>query len=236
MVEINKPVKTKEVELPPCQFPVELSVAGLHSVYNSSVAIIIGLLCGVPVPVIQESLKSFEGVERRFMLIFEDDIKIIDDHFANSGNINVTLGTMKYMDYERLHIVYAIRGERGPVVNRENSEAIVEWASKLGFNDIIATRSVSHVTEKDRVTPEELQVFLEVMAKAGIKVHLYDELPDAIAHALNRVQSGDLVLLAGCQGMDHGAEIALKQLHKIRPEIPEDKLFHALRNRVAGVS
>ncbi len=234
--EIIKPIKTKDVEWQPCEFPIELSVAGLHSVYNSTVAITIGLLCGVPIPVIQKSLKFFEGVERRFMLIFEDDIKIIDDHFANSGNINVTLGTMKYMDYERLHIVYAIRGERGPTVNRENSEAIAEWSSKLGFKDIIATKSVSHVTDKDRVTPEELEVFLEVMKREGIKVILFDELPDAIAHALSRVQSGDLILLAGCQGMDYGAEIALKQLHKIRPEFPEDKLFYALRNRVAGVS
>jgi UDP-N-acetylmuramoyl-L-alanyl-D-glutamate--2,6-diaminopimelate ligase len=93
----------------PMEFGIELAVPGLHSVYNSMVAIIIGLLCDVSVPAIQDALKTFEGVERRFEFIFEDDIKIIDDHFANVGNINVTLETLKFMDYEKLHLVYAIR-------------------------------------------------------------------------------------------------------------------------------
>ena len=235
-VEILKSFKVKDMEYSPSEFEVELSVPGLHSVYNSISAITVALLCGVPIPTIQNTLKNFAGVERRFEFIFEDDIKIIDDHFANPGNINVTLQTLEYMDYKNLHLVYAIRGERGTTVNRENSEVIVNWAAKLGFDEIIATRSVSHVTSKDMVTEEELNVFLEVMNNAGIKVHLYDELTDAIAHSLAVAQEGDLILLAGCQGMDYGAEIALRQLHQKMLEYPKEKLFFPLRNRVAGIS
>jgi len=235
-VEILKSFKAGDKEYIPGEFDIELSVPGLHSVYNAMVAITIALLCNVPVSTIQKTLKSFAGVERRFEFIFEDDIKIIDDHFANTGNINVTLETVDYMDYENLHIVYAIRGERGPTVNRENAETIASWADKLGFNEIIATRSVSHVTAKDKVTDEELQVFQEVMDKAGIKVRLFDELPDAIAYGLSKAQAGDIVLLAGCQGMDYGAEIALHQLEKIKTHFSKEQLYLPLRNRVAGLS
>lgn len=235
-VEILKPFTVNNIEYLPSEFTIELSVPGLHSVYNSMVAITVALLCGVPISTIQQTLKNFAGVERRFEFIFEDDIKIIDDHFANPGNINVTLQTLDYMDYKKLHLVYAIRGERGTTVNRENSEAIVNWASKLGFDEIIATKSVSHVTSKDMVTEPELRVFLEVMSNAGIKVNLYDELTDAIAHALATAEEGDLILLAGCQGMDYGAEIALRQLHQKMIEYPKEKLFYPLRNRVAGIS
>ncbi len=235
-VEILKPFTADGIEYKPCEFNVELSVPGLHSVYNSMAAITVALLCGVEVETIQQTLKSFAGVERRFEFIFEDDIKIIDDHFANPGNINVTLQTLEYMDFKSLHLVYAIRGERGTTVNRENSEVIVNWADKLGIEEIIATKSISHVTSKDMVTAEELQVFLEVMGKAGIKVHLYDELTDAIAHSLALAQEGDLILLAGCQGMDYGAEIALRQLHQKMLEYPKEKLFFPLKNRVAGIT
>lgn len=235
-VEILKAFKGDNIEYLPSEFDIELSVPGLHSVYNAMVAITVALICGVPIPTIQKTFKSFVGVERRFEFIFEDDIKIIDDHFANPGNIDVTLQTLDYMDYNQLHLVYAIRGERGTTVNRENSEAIVKWAKKLGFDSIIATKSVSHVTDKDRVTDEELRVFLEVMTHAGIKVDLYEELTDAIAQALSKAKEGDLVLLAGCQGMDYGAEIALQQLHKSRQDYPKEKLFYPLRNRVAGIS
>jgi len=235
-VEILKPFKAGDTEYSRSKFDIELSVPGLHSVYNSMVAITVALLCEIPIETIQETLKNFHGVERRFEFIFEDDIKIIDDHFANPGNINVTLQTLGYMEYKKLHLVYAIRGERGTTVNRENSEAIVKWASKLGFNEIIATRSVSHVTSKDTVTDEELKVFMEVMSNADIKVDLYDELTDAIDRALSIAQKGDLILLAGCQGMDYGAEIALTQLHEKMVEYPKEKLFLPLRNRIAGVS
>jgi UDP-N-acetylmuramoyl-L-alanyl-D-glutamate--2,6-diaminopimelate ligase len=223
-VEILKAFKANGAEYIPGEFDIELSVPGLHSVYNSMVAITVALLSGVAVSTIQHTLKNFAGVERRFEFIYEEDIKIIDDHFANTGNINVTLQTLKYMDYKKLHIVYAIRGERGPTVNQENAEAIVEWAAKLGLNEIIATKSISHVTAKDKVTDEEQRVFEEVMAEARIQVDLYDELPDAIARALNKAEEGDLVLLAGCQGMDHGAEIALQLLrekNELRIEILE---------------
>ena len=224
-VEILKQFKVDGREYTPTEFEVQLSVPGLHSVYNSMVAMIIGLLCGVSISTIQNTLKNFVGVERRFQFIFEEDIKIIDDHFANSGNIDVTLETLKYMDYENLHLVYAIRGERGPTVNRENAETIAKWAPKLGLTEIIATKSISHVTDKDRVTDEELSVFQEVMDKAKIKVHLFDELADSIFYAITKASEGDLILLGGCQGMDFGAEIALKHLAERKTNVIEERII-----------
>lgn len=234
-VEIRKPFKVGEIEYKPSEFYVELSVPGYHSVYNSMVAIMISMLNGIPIETIQESLRTFVGVERRFEFIFEHDFKIVDDHFANAENINVTLRTLDFMDYEKLNLVYAIRGKRGTTVNRENAETIVKWASKLGITEIIATLSQSHVTEKDEVTKEELDVFLEVVSDAGIKIHLYEELPDAISHALSNAEPGDVVLLSGCQGMDYGAQIALEQVYKARPDMDKEQLFKPLENRVAGI-
>lgn len=232
ILEILKPFKVNNRIYEQAEFEVELSVPGLHSVYNSMVAITIALLCEVSIPTIQKTLRTFSGVERRFQFIYEEDIKIIDDHFANSGNIDVTLGTLKYMDYEKLHIVYAIRGERGPTVNRENAETIVKWADKLGLKEIIATKSVSHVTDKDRVTDEELQAFQEVMDAANIKVDLYDELPDAIFQAIAKAKEGDLILLAGCQGMDFGADIALKHLATRKNNVVKEEILGHTEDKV----
>jgi UDP-N-acetylmuramoyl-L-alanyl-D-glutamate--2,6-diaminopimelate ligase len=224
----DKIVKTQE-------FPIELSVPGYHSVYNGMAAIAIGLIFGIEVEVIQRALFSFKGVERRFEFIYEEDFKIIDDHFANSGNIDVTLGTLDFMDYNKLRMVYAIRGGRGPVVNRENAETILKWAPKIGIDNIIATFSRSHVDEKDVVTDEEIAVFIDTMANTGIKIEIFEELPDAISLALSRAQEGDLILLAGCQGMDFGAKIVLEQLHELRPEFDVEVLYAPLKSRVAGV-
>ncbi|WP_217587034.1 Mur ligase family protein [Lentibacillus saliphilus] len=207
-VELLKPIRVNEyLSYEPMEFNIDMAVPGIHSVYNSMVAITIGLLLGIPIPVIQKALKSFEGVERRFQFIHDGDIKILDDHFANPGNIDITMATLQRMDHEQLHLVYAIRGQRGPVVNRENAESIVKWAKTLDIHHIIATKSISHVTDRDMVTQEEEEAFLEVMSKAGMTVTLFDDLPDAIHASLKEAKHGDLVLLAGCQGMDAGADI-----------------------------
>ncbi|MFD2043652.1 Mur ligase family protein [Ornithinibacillus salinisoli] len=218
-VEILKPFRANGIDYKPSEFYIELAVPGLHSVYNAMVAITIGLLSGVSITTIQKTLKEFTGVPRRFEFIYEDEFKVVDDHFANPGNINVTLQTLDFMDYNNLHLVYAIRGQRGAVINRENANVVVEWASRLGLKEVIATRSASHTTPKDEVTDDEVQAFLDVMAGAGIHVHLYDELSDAIIEGITKARTDDLVLLAGCQGMDFGADIALDRLKKENVEV-----------------
>lgn len=235
--EVLKPFSGEGKEYRPGEkIKLALAVPGYHSVYNSMVALTVGMLCGVPAETIKNALQGFRGVERRFELIFEDDFKILDDHFANSGNINMTLGTLQLMDSRKIRVVYAIRGSRGVTVNRENAEAIASWAPRIGLDEIVVTLSRSHVTEKDRVTEEEVEAFQEVMSRAGIKVRLFEELPDAIFSALSAVQPGDVIILAGAQGMDYGAGIALGLIRQWRPEIDHKRLFEPLENRVAGVT
>lgn len=232
-------VITKELDLQghkfiPGEFTVELAVPGLHTVYNSMVAIIIALANGVKVSTIQETLSSFKGVERRFEFIYEEDFKIIDDHFANVGNIDVTLETLNFMDYEKLHLVYAIRGNRGVTVNRENAETIVKWAKKLGLNEIIASKSKSIVTKKDEVSKEEEEVFLTVMKEANINVLLFEELDEAIAKGIGQAAKGDVILLAGCQGMDYGAEAALQYIEKNFKPANRQTLYLPLKTRIVA--
>ena len=234
-VNVNEEFIGLNCEIKKQSFDVELSVPGYHSVYNSMAAIAVGLIYGIDSETIRRALKSFAGVERRFEFIFEKEFKIIDDHFANSGNIDVTLGTLEFMDYDKLKLVYAVRGGRGPVVNRESAEAIAKWAPRLGIKEIIATFSRSHVDEKDVVTDDEIAVFTEVMNDAGIKITFFEELGDAIALALSQAKAKDLIMLAGCQGMDFGAKLALEQLHVLRPEISEEDIFKPLKSRVAGI-
>ena len=214
------------------KFKVRLGVPGYHSVANSMAAITISLIEGIPVEYIRMGLREFTGVERRFQYIYENDFVIIDDHFANRGNINVSLETLKYMKYNKLHLVYAIRGNRGVTVNRENAETMAKWKDRLNIDSIIATKSIGDVTFRDKVSPEEEEVFLDAMKEAHIGVAMYDSLKEAIGTALDKVGEGDIVLLAGCQGMDHGAKVALNILKDTRLNLDEEELFKVLEDRV----
>ncbi len=222
--------------LPAQSIPIELKVLGLHNVYNATVAVIVGLLCQVPVPVIQRALGRFGGVERRFELIYDGPYKIIDDHFANAGNIDITLETLKMMDYRQLVLLVAIRGNRGPTVNRENAETIIKWLDKLDLKELIVTESLGCVGENDAVSPDEKKAFLSVLDQEGVKYKLVQPLEDAIDMSLKNIGSGDVMLLAGCQGMDCAAHIILPKIAEELPENQQKQVLELLTNRVAGSS
>jgi UDP-N-acetylmuramoyl-L-alanyl-D-glutamate--2,6-diaminopimelate ligase len=112
---------------------------------------------------------------------------------------------------------------------------MVKWANRIGLKKVIASLSVSHVSKKDVVLQEELDVFKQVMAEGNIEIDLFDELSDAIKVGLSRVHQGDVLMLAGCQGMDFGGHIALKQLFKLNPSLDKAKLFAPLVDRVCGI-
>ena len=234
-VEISKPFSINGNLYMNQSFEISLSVPGYHSVYNAMAAIAAALICKVPIAVIKESFLNFKGVERRFEFIYENDFKIIDDHFANAGNIDVTMETLNFMKYNKLHLVYAIRGSRGPIVNKENAQAIVTWAKKLNLSEIIATKSADYTTEKDIVTDEEEAVFRDIINSSKLKLDLYENLSDAISEALNRAKEDDVILLAGCQGMDYGASIALKKLKLMNLSIFDFFFFMSLKDRVGGI-
>ena len=68
------------------------------------------------------------------------------------------------------------------------------------------------VTKKDAVTDAELAAFKEVMAVAGYDVPVVDDLKSAIDAVWSKVGEEDVFLLAGCQGMDHGAKYVWEAL------------------------
>lgn len=235
-VEVLKPFKTRGGQtIEPMEIEVNLSVAGYHSVYNAMSAITIGLIADVPVEKIQSGIERFKGVERRFQFIYENDFKIVDDHFANAGNIEVTLETLTKMDFNKLHVVYAIRGNRGVTTNRENAETLAKWAPKLGLKKVIVSLSESHVVRKDEVLPAELEAFKEEMDKVNVEVELHKEMPEALQSSLDQVRENDVILIGGAQGMDFGAKYILNQLAEKRPELGKDELLKPLDERVAGI-
>lgn len=226
---INRDIE--ELKLKKGSFPVDLGIAGYSSVMNSVAAIIISLVRGIDIPTIQKALRDFKGVERRFQVIYDEDFMIIDDHYANARNINVTMETISMMAYKNFHIFYAIRGNRGVNLNRESAEESAKWLKKLGVNEIYSTSSAETVTWKDEVSKEEKEVFDEVMKENGIKVIHFDRLDDACYHVLETVDKGDLLLLAGCQGMDPAGRIVLEKLTENVDPKKKEELMKVLDGR-----
>ena len=230
--KINRDLNIKDRIIKKSDFDIDLGSVGYSSVMNSLVAIIVSLVLGIEKETIKKALKDFKGVERRFELIFDEEFKILDDHFANEKNIDATMETLKEMDYENLNILYAIRGKRGVEVNREITERLVKWIKILKPKSLSATLSKDTVKEKDRVTDEELKVFKGILEKNNIRCKIYDSLEEAINKSIDLMEKDDVLLLAGCQGMDKGAGFVKDKLLRENMVKDIDGFSHRIDMRI----
>ena len=233
---IAEKYQSSNFSLLPCDLTINQKVLGLHNIYNAAVAITVAKLCGVSDSKICTALAGFSGVERRFQLIYDKDFRIIDDHFANTGNIDITMATLGLMKYNRLHLLIAIRGGRGAVVNRENTETLVKWLPLLAVAELILTDSNDFTGTHDQVTSEERTAVFDTLNLAGAKYRHFPRLSDAIAAVLSSAQPGDVVLMGGCQGLDHGAHIAIPLLAQRSLPHERSSILKVLSNRFAGSS
>lgn len=229
---INRDIEYKDILIHKNSFDIELNVAGYSSVMNSFVAIIIGLLNNIEISQIQQSINTFAGVERRFEMIYDEEFQIIDDHYANVRNIEVTLNTLSHMKYNDFHMLYAIRGNRGINLNRETAEKTAEWLKKLNPKTFYATLSEDTVMSKDAVSKEEKEVFLEVMKENGIDVKIFNTLEESVKDIITKANKNDAVLLAGCQGMDKAAGFAVEEIIKDNLTKNPDKLTEKIESRI----
>lgn len=214
-------------------YHLRLKVPGFHSVYNALAAITCSLAMGVSPEAACLAIENYGGVERRFEQVYDGEFRIFDDHFANGKNIEMTLDTLKDMNYKNLILVYAIRGKRGVTVNRENVQVLKSYLPTLRLKKFIATSSEEVVGHYDEVMPEEIAVFQEEMSTTGIDYPLYQRLDEAVEDALIHASQGDLVLLAGCQGMDAGARLALERIAKEHPD-RKIEILEPIADRVCG--
>ena len=191
-----------------------MSVLGYHSIYNALTALVTGLVNDLPIEDIQRGIKNFQGVERRFQVLYDKEFKVIDDLLLNQNNIDSCMETISHLDYNELHLVHAIRGSNGPAHSTEIAESLTKWFHKMKIAKIILTTAPSHVNKIDEVTEEELAAFLKVMHQNKIEVTLFKELEDTLLFGVEQLNVADILLISGAHSMDQGARKTLELLKR----------------------
>ncbi|MDK2855949.1 MAG: UDP-N-acetylmuramoyl-L-alanyl-D-glutamate--2,6-diaminopimelate ligase [Bacillota bacterium] len=201
---IRRPVHTHSLTVAPLTLPLGLRILGAHNAANAAAAAGVALALGVEAKYVAKALATFPGVERRLEVYRLGKVTVIDDTALNPASLEAIFAAVTHLPYRRLLVVYALRGRRGPAVNRINALVIAQWAQRLSFNALITTNAVYHVGPNDTVTPEEEAAFFATLRACGLTSLHFPDLKEALAAALNRIRPGDLLLLLGAQGMDAG--------------------------------
>ncbi|MGC8487128.1 MAG: Mur ligase family protein [Clostridia bacterium] len=196
---------------------VRMQLPGRHNVANAMAAAGLAIGLGIPSSVIHSAIESFQAPVRRLEADRIGPYTVINDVAMNRASYEAVMGAMRDAEPDRLVVVNAIRGNRGVEVNRDIAEILALWSRRFtrSFAPLVVTTSDRHAAafpDDYRVRPEELQAFLAMAAERDLPCEVFRELPDALDHAIDRLQGGGTLLLLGTFGMDDGPALAIAKL------------------------
>lgn len=84
----------------------KLTIPGEHNVSNSLPVIYLADEANCNLETVKERLFEFKGANRRYQVIYSDDIRIIDDYAHHPTEINVTIEAAKTMEKGKVTIIF----------------------------------------------------------------------------------------------------------------------------------
>jgi UDP-N-acetylmuramoyl-L-alanyl-D-glutamate--2,6-diaminopimelate ligase len=193
-------------------FPLALRHLGRANINNAALAATAALCLGLEPPVIQAALGEFPPPRRRMEVIHRGRFSALDDTVGHPDSITACFEVAAQLTEGSIHVVFAVRGQRGVLVNRQSADALAIWSQQIPLRTLIITTSNGQAPKNRLVTSDERAAFLQGLRENGIGFEECTDLEEAIGMALERVADGDLLLLLGTAGMDRGAEILRNQL------------------------
>jgi UDP-N-acetylmuramoyl-L-alanyl-D-glutamate--2,6-diaminopimelate ligase len=187
--------------------PMRSALLGRGHVRNVALAFTYALTAGVEPEAAADVLNSLTPHRRRMERYEAAGRQILDDTAGHPESLRATFEVASLVPHRRLVLAYAIRGNRGPDINRRNAEALVDMAARAGASQLIVSASAEIAGPHDRVAPEERSATLAALASGGSGWVFHEKLEDALRAAIAASAPDDLIVLLGSQGMDHAKRL-----------------------------
>ena len=186
-----------------------LQLVGEYNVRNAAMAISAAHFYGIPLPVIQQAVASFEGVLRRQEIRGEvRGIKIIDDFGHHPTAIAATLaGLRQQYPGARLWAIFEPRSNttRRSVFQHQLPSAFVQ-ADGVIFAKVAR---LEQIPEAERLNPERV---IADIAATGKPAYYEPGVSEIIARLKPLAQSGDIIVVFSNGGFDGIHARLLKEL------------------------
>ncbi|MBO2518750.1 MULTISPECIES: Mur ligase family protein [Limnochorda] len=208
------PYPSLEGERPPARFSVPLALWGEQNRQNAAAAAAIALALGMSPETVVQGLARVRPARRRMEPVYEGGFRVLDDTTGHPASFEALFRSLAAVPREGVVLLTAVRGSRGEAINRANARAIARWVRDLPIRHVVVTASTEAVHPKDAVQPGEWQAFREELAHAGVLAEYHLELEPAVEAALATVRPGEILVLAGAQGLDQATPILRRLLRQ----------------------
>jgi len=190
------------------------ALLGRPNARNAALALTYALASGLSLDAATPVLAALRPLPRRMERTTAGGRVVLDDTSGHPDSLMSLFEVVELIPRERLWIVWAIRGSRGVDVNRANALALADLASLHGAEDLVVTAAADATEPKDGVAPEEVDTVRAALALRGRGFAFHDALTAAVGDVATRSRPGDLIVLAGAQGMDRGRPLLDEMLAK----------------------
>ena len=184
-----------------------LQVPGLHNLRNALAAVAIADWCGVAISRVTESLNSFRGTARRFEIKGEaNGITVIDDYAHHPTEIAATLAAARSRYPSRP--IWAIFQ---PHTFSRTAEMFEQMGSSFADADRALVTDIYAAREEDTGLIHAQDLVAASRHPAMQHVPTFDA---AVAHLIDNVRSGDVVITLGAGDGYKIGEMLLEQLQR----------------------
>jgi UDP-N-acetylmuramate--alanine ligase len=190
---------------------LRLRVPGRHNLLNALAAVAVGLEVGIPFDTVASALEQFQGAERRFQRLGEEDgVMVVDDYGHHPTEIAAVLAAARAGIDRRVVVVFQPhRYSRTQQLMREFGAAL-SAADEVVLTDIYAAGEPAI----PGVTLDALAAAVRDAARGGVRVvPALDEVPAAVA-AIAR--PGDMVITLGAGSIAGTGERILEAIRHRR--------------------
>ena len=170
---------------------IQLSVPGLHNVYNSLAAAVVGFSMNLSIDVIKNGLFSYTGTNRRFQYKGEvNGITIIDDYAHHPDEIAATLKTAENYPHKELWVILQPHTYSRLKALFDRFVEALSSVPHLILADIYAARETDTLGMSSELLAEELK-------KHGTDVHYFSDFKSIEEFVKNNCVHGDLLITMG---------------------------------------
>jgi UDP-N-acetylmuramoyl-L-alanyl-D-glutamate--2,6-diaminopimelate ligase len=186
---------------------LQSALLGRGHLRNVALALAYALGTGIPLDRARGVLPMLTPLRRRMERYEIAGRTVLDDTAAHPDSFRATFEVASLLPHNAMAVVYAVRGHRGVDINRRNALALADISSMYGVEPLIVTASADAVGSSDSASAAEIDAARQALVGRGRRFVWHDPLEGALRDALDRTLAGDLIVLAGAQGMDRGKEI-----------------------------
>ena len=170
---------------------INLSVSGIHNVYNSLAAIAMCKLYDISLENIKDGLRSYTGVGRRFELIGKyNDALVYDDYAHHPSEIKTTLDSVKKVNHNKDYAIFQSHTYSRTI------EHLNEFADVLSKFDNIIIAPIYPAREKNIWGVKE-EMLVDLIKEKNPNVIYLDSFDKIKNYIKSTIKPNDLVITIG---------------------------------------